>query len=160
MYLPIVSCTNNWIVIKWNRIHWYGCALCSKCWMDSVTSGPDTTHTCRLCLAKKGSGAAVGVGEFSGSSPHTTAPLSACLVSPERGGGDACSADMSVSAAHFQITLSVCADMGRSVWTWLAAEWQGLVLKAGMLVRCSTIPQKPCGTNLLKCVRINMMQVP
>lgn len=40
---------------------------------------------------------------------------SVCLVFPEWGGGDACRADMSVSAAHFQITLSVCVNMGRSV---------------------------------------------
>lgn len=48
---------------------------------------------------------------------------SVCLVFLERMevggegvvGMDACGADMSVSAAHFQITLSVCANMGRSV---------------------------------------------
>lgn len=41
---------------------------------------------------------------------------SVCLAFLELGGwGDACGADMSVSAAHFQITLSVCVNTGRSV---------------------------------------------
>lgn len=54
--------------------------------MDSVTSGPDTTHTCRLYLAMKGSGAAVGVGEFAESSPYTTASLSAWIFLSWGGG--------------------------------------------------------------------------
>jgi len=83
-----------------------GCALCSKCWVDSVTSGLDITHTCRLCLAKKGSGAAVGVGEFSWSSPHTTAPLSACFFMS--GGGCMQCRHVSLSGPFPNYPLCVC----------------------------------------------------
>ncbi len=158
MYLAIVSCTNNWIVIKLNMnsqllavlfVPSAGWTQWPVDWISLIPAG---------CVwQRKALELRLGWGSFHGAA-HTQQPL--CLPVFSWAGGDACSADMSVSAAHFQITLSVCANMGRSVWTWLAAEWQGLVLKAGMLVRCSTIPPKPCGTNLLKCVRINMMQVP
>lgn len=62
--------------------------------MDSVISGPDTTHTCRLYLAMKGSGAAVGVGEFAEQPIHNS--LSVCMDFLELGEWYACGADMSV----------------------------------------------------------------
>lgn len=159
MYLAIISCTDNWIVIKWNMnsLVWL-CSLFQV--LDGLSDQWTGYHSYLQAVFGKERlwSCGWGGGVFREQPTHNSP--SVCLVFPEWGGGDACRADMSVSAAHFQITLSVCVNMGRSVWTWLAAEWQGLVLKAGMLVRCSTIPQKPCGTNLLKCVRINMMLVP
>lgn len=115
------------------------------CWIDSVTTG-HRSYLQGLFAKERVWELRPGWGRFSGSCPHTTAPLSAQVSL--RGG---------VSVALSQITLSVCVNMGRSLLTWQAAEWQGPVLKAGTLVRCSTIPQKPHGTNLLNCERINRM---